>query len=319
MATHLKKGKPETLYDLTERAKTYLEAHSSDILFGIDPKSSRSQGSRSPPPKRCHNCGSPDHLRNQCPKPQTPTSPKHPRAPQPPFPPRPVPFQRQPSYGGFKPTSPPREPPRCYVCNKVGHIARGCRLKSTSAMEHQGYYRYPPQQEYFRQQNLPQYHNYPQVSEPDVMREPVQNRGPPAPSGPAKTTIASPTKPRSPPPPEFRPPALTQAPIQDVCWKHNAVRCEKCLNIPTTTHHCQALIAICQDCGQQHPVVADACLAHCKDTNMPVTDGLLEEQPVQVLRDTGCSAVIVRGSLVSEARCVLIDGTIVEPQLLKSS
>ena len=50
---------------------------------------------------------------------------------------------------------------------------------------------------------------------------------------------------------------------------------------------------------------------------MPVADGLLENEPVQVLRDTGCSAVIVRGSLVSEtkltgqeARCVLIDGTI---------
>jgi len=50
---------------------------------------------------------------------------------------------------------------------------------------------------------------------------------------------------------------------------------------------------------------------------MPVTDGLREEQPVQVLRDTGCSAVIVRGSLVSEtkltgqvANCALVDGTI---------
>jgi len=50
---------------------------------------------------------------------------------------------------------------------------------------------------------------------------------------------------------------------------------------------------------------------------MPVADGLLENKPVQALRDTGCSAVIVRRSLVSEtkltgqeARCVLIDGTI---------
>ena len=141
MATHLKKGKPETLQNLAERAETYLEAHSSDILFGIDPKSSTSQGSRSPPPKRCHNCGSQDHLRNQCTKPQTPTSPKHPRAPQLPFPPRPVPFQRRPSYGGFKPTSPPREPPRCNICNKVGRVPRECRLKSTAAMEHHGYYR----------------------------------------------------------------------------------------------------------------------------------------------------------------------------------
>jgi len=123
MATHLKESKPETLQDLAERAETYLEAHSSDILFGIDPKSSKSQGSRSPPPKRCHNCGSSDHLGNHCLKPQTPTSPKNPRASQPPFPPRPVPFQRQPSYSGFKLTSPPREPPRCYVCNKFGHVA----------------------------------------------------------------------------------------------------------------------------------------------------------------------------------------------------
>jgi len=53
---------------------------------------------------------------------------------------------------------------------------------------------------------------------------------------------------------------------------------------------------------------------------MQVADGLLENQPVRVLRDTGCSAVIVRGSLFSEtkltgqeARCVLIDGTIRRP------
>jgi len=50
---------------------------------------------------------------------------------------------------------------------------------------------------------------------------------------------------------------------------------------------------------------------------MPVADGLLENKPVQVLRDTGCSAVIIRRSLVSEtkltgqeARCVLIDGSV---------
>jgi len=63
MATHLKEGKPETLHDLADRAETYLEAHSSDILFGVDPKFSKIRGSLQP--KRCHNCGSPDHLRNQ--------------------------------------------------------------------------------------------------------------------------------------------------------------------------------------------------------------------------------------------------------------
>ena len=123
MATHLKEGKPETLHDLAERAETYLEAHSSDILFGIDPRFSKIPGSpqRSLPPKRCHNCGSTSHLTNLCPKPQTSTSPKNPRAPQPQFPPRPVLFQRQPSYGGFKPTSHPREPPRC-LCTRLNTL-----------------------------------------------------------------------------------------------------------------------------------------------------------------------------------------------------
>jgi len=50
---------------------------------------------------------------------------------------------------------------------------------------------------------------------------------------------------------------------------------------------------------------------------MPVSDGLLEDQPVKVLRDSGCTTVVVRRSLVpedkltgQEERCVLIDGTV---------
>jgi len=201
---------------------------------------------------------------------------------------------------------------------KTGHIARHCRLKFTAAMEHQhqGYYRSPPQQEYFRPQSYPQNHNPSQFRESD-MKESVQNCGPPAPSGSAKTATPPVSKSRSSPPPEFRPPAPTHAPILPTCRQHRVVDCEKCFSPLTTTHHCQALSAICQHCGQQHPVIADACQSYRKNINMPVANGLLEEQPVQVLRDTGCSAVIVRGSLVSkdkltgqEAKCVLIDGTI---------
>jgi len=48
IATHLKVGKPETLQDVAERAETYLEAHSSDILFGVDPKFSKIRGSLQP-------------------------------------------------------------------------------------------------------------------------------------------------------------------------------------------------------------------------------------------------------------------------------
>jgi len=50
---------------------------------------------------------------------------------------------------------------------------------------------------------------------------------------------------------------------------------------------------------------------------MPVSEGLLESQPVKVLRDSGCTTVVVRRSLVpedkltgQEERCVLIDGTV---------
>ena len=70
MAMHLKEGKPKTLNDLAERAENYLEAHSTDIIFGIDPKFSKIRGTLQP--KICHNCGSTDHLRNQCPKLSTP-------------------------------------------------------------------------------------------------------------------------------------------------------------------------------------------------------------------------------------------------------
>jgi len=116
---------------------------------------------------RCHNCGSTDHLRNQCPKPQPPLSPKDQRAPQSPFRPR-GPFQKPPSYAAFKPTSPRREPPRCFICNKTGHIARDCRSKFTVATEYHGYYRTSPQQNYIQQQKYPQFTVTDDLEEPNL-------------------------------------------------------------------------------------------------------------------------------------------------------
>ena len=102
-----------------------------------------------------------------------------------------------------------------------------------------------------------------------------------------------------------------------VCSKHRQVGCSECFLDTTPAHHCQALIAVCQDCGLHHPVVADACLLHDKTHKMSVADGTVGATPVRVLRDTGCSTVVVRRSLVpdekltgQEKRCVLIDGTI---------
>jgi len=77
MSMHLREGKPTMLKDLGERAETYLEAHSADIVFGIDPKFRRMQE-----PSQaitCHRCGSSVHFRQQCPK----SSPKKPTPPQP--------------------------------------------------------------------------------------------------------------------------------------------------------------------------------------------------------------------------------------------
>src|ERR1700733_1268182 len=68
-------------------------------------------------------------------------------------------------------------------------------------------------------------------------------------------------------------------------------------------------------CGCKLPVVA--CTKHTREHSMPVADGLLGDTKVKVLRDTGCSAVVVKIDLVTQEQltgeyttCVLIDGTV---------
>jgi len=120
------------------------------------------------------------------------------------------------------------------------------------------------------------------------------------------------------PKPSYRSPAASNVTSTSIpCRRHNVVACEECFLLPTQTHHCQALVAVCQECGQHHPVITDACQSNCKNSNMPVVDGLLENQPVKVLQDSGCSTVVVRRSLILEdkltgqvERCILIDGTV---------
>jgi len=50
MAMHLKEGKPETISQLAEIAENYIEAHASDIVFGIDPKLGKIRSLRTGPP-----------------------------------------------------------------------------------------------------------------------------------------------------------------------------------------------------------------------------------------------------------------------------
>jgi len=102
------------------------------------------------------------------------------------------------------------------------------------------------------------------------------------------------------------------------CRKHNWVDCGACLNTIDPTHHYQAaaMIAICQNCGKHHPVIADACQSQETCHRMPAAKGTVEGKPATVLRDTGCSSIVVRRSLLpdkltgQEALCILIDGTI---------
>lgn len=73
-------------------------------------------------------------------------------------------------------------------------------------------------------------------------------------------------------------------------------------------------------CGHKLPLMGAACNKQrkcCQRSNMPVSTGKVGDMKVSVLRDTGCSSVVVKSEFVKqndytgEKRCyVLIDGTV---------
>ena len=113
--------------------------------------------------------------------------------------------------------------------------------------------------------------------------------------------------------------ATSTSSTEMVCRIHKRVACLECNMPPASTHHHQAasILAVCQDCGTHLPVIADACHAPDKTQRLPVAEGSVEGKPVSVLRDTGCTTIVVRRSLVpddqltgQEEQCILIDGTV---------
>ena len=69
-------------------------------------------------------------------------------------------------------------------------------------------------------------------------------------------------------------------------------------------------------CGHILPIMSAACRDH-KHLGMPVMTGRIGDTKVSVLRDSGCSGIVVRRSLISDDQltgehrvCVLIDGTV---------
>jgi len=228
-------------------------------------------------PRRCHLCGSPSHLQRQCPKKATST----PKSVTPPPPRRPPPTfgTRPPPTSGIRPQI------KCFLCDRPGHIARNCFASTKLAAA-----------ETIAASELP--FTEPELQETAAFR-------------PARPPFVS-----APAPPAPRPPPITQGTTLGTCRTHNRPGCTECI-YPPSTHTCNALIAICQDCGQQHPVIADACRSKDVSRRMPLSHGTVGEHPVTVLRDTGCSTVVVRRSLVTdqqltgrEEQCILIDGTV---------
>ena len=76
-----------------------------------------------------------------------------------------------------------------------------------------------------------------------------------------------------------------------VCVAHDRENCSECVR---TAKKCHAMLAseLTLECGRKLPVVADACQVH--NERMSVCIGLMGEQSVSVLRDTGCSTVVVK-------------------------
>jgi len=145
MAMHLKERRTKTLTELGDVAENYAEAHATDIVFGLDPKVPKIRSAQSSP-RRCYRCGQAGHVSFQCsreaPEERPVASAKaqgtqyvqqragynQPQVPR--TPPR---VQRS-----NQPRSPPRGPrPRCFLCNRVGHIARNCLSKPAAAVEFQ--------------------------------------------------------------------------------------------------------------------------------------------------------------------------------------
>ena len=104
------------------------------------------------------------------------------------------------------------------------------------------------------------------------------------------------------------------------CRLHGKALCIECCVDKPVTHTCNAMLSerIEMKCGCVLPVVADACMiAEQVKDKMPVMDGRLDGMKVRVLRDSGCSTIVVRRELVPEDKltgktrtCVMIDGTV---------
>jgi len=95
---------------------------------------------------------------------------------------------------------------------------------------------------------------------------------------------------------------------------HDTENCQECNR---TAKKCHAMLAseLTLECGCKLPIVADACQVH--NERMTVCIGMMGGHSVSVLRDTGCSTVVVKRELVDDEQMtggtetsILTDGTV---------
>jgi hypothetical protein len=126
------------------------------------------------------------------------------------------------------------------------------------------------------------------------------------------------------------PAATEQAPVNQpqagvslavYCKTHGKQDCTECMEVRPYKHTCSALSApqVELKCGCTLPVLGEACDARTglKRPTLPVVQGKVFGKDINVLRDTGCTAIVVKRDLVPEEKltgrtidCVLIDGTV---------
>ena len=183
-------------------------------------------------------------------------------------------------------TRPPRRV--CFICERPGHLARDCRdqrararYHKTAAMKFGG--------KSSTQQNVKQ----PSKTQSGEHQEVKQ------------CTCTCPLH------------GQTTTPTSSQTSQQSTVTSAACLVVERCLEECCVETDhVTLRCGHELPVLSAACTGHARE-NLPVSEGWLGEQKVQVLRDSGCTGTVVRRELVSEdmltgetRMCVLIDGTV---------
>jgi len=206
--------------------------------------------------------------------------------------------------------------PKCFNCRRLGHIARNCfRREKVGAMSsYRGESNVIPEFERteiaqgmtFRNQF--QRHNHSlEMSRPGLNVRSAQPNGRQFQSQRNSMQNSEGQQ--------------VQQQKQPTCKVHGRPLCTECLKLNSGgVHSCgtslepEAMLS----CGCIVPFLAEACsLSRRPDSKMPVAEGKIFVKTVKVLRDTGCSTVVVRRSLVPDSClagetvvCGLIDGTL---------